>query len=456
MVRRAVGPEAIVARRVVVVGAGPAGCVVARRLGDAGHEVTLVEAGPGEPRPQSVQGLDWFQAIAEPGWTWPGLMVSRVKGQELQPYLRGRGLGGCSAINGMVALAGPVEDVSLFANPRSQSQVSDDVYTEQAELGPVALALSGHLDVAPAQLMVRDGARLSAYDLYLGPDAASHNVTVRTNAEVETLDVTSGRRVVGVSLVSGEQLDAEHVVVCAGAIHSPTLLLRSGVLNAHVGKGLQDHPAVAFTLQLREQTPADGERPGAVGGLVSWSSGMTNAEHDLQLTILEHLGEQSGYAQIALALMKVESRGKVSIDEDGNPVVEFDLLSSRIDRVRLRTGVRKLVELLSSDALRSALGSVVSAVFVGDQGAGLDTVPVSASDDVLDTWLMQHLSTYVHATGSCQLDAAVGRAGEVRGWQGVSVIDASVMPQIPRTNTQIPTQMLAESLVGELQMLLNR
>lgn len=152
--------------------------------------------------------------------------------------------------------------------------------------------------------------------------------------------------------------------------------------------------------------------------------------------------------------MDVDSSGSMQMGADGVIALDFNMLSNRADRVRLRQGVRRLLDLLES----GVLSHVVSDVFVDDQGSGIDTIPRGespADDDALDDWMRAHLDSYVHAACSCRLDAAVGAGGVLRGWQGINVIDASVLPTMPRANTMVPTLMLAESLVGDLLVLLN-
>lgn len=451
-----VGPAALRPERVLVVGAGPAGCLVSRRLADSGHEVTLLEAGPGAPMPASIVGPDWFDALAEPGWTWPDVPVTRIEGQQARHYVRGRGLGGSSSVNAMIAMAGPEDDIALIANRRAQAQVMDDIVTERPVFGPLASALAGRVPVRHASLLRKDRQRQSGYDLYLA--GREDSLEVRTNAEVARLLVTSGRRVCGVELADGETLLADRVVVCAGAIHSPALLLRSGVVNPQIGVGLKDHPAVPFTLSLHRAGPV-GEA--ASTAYLTWSSKVSGATDDLQVMVLEHLGAANGgamFGQLMVALMAVESSGSVTVDSNGDPVVNFNMLSERADRVRLRYGVRRVIELLETDVF----ADVVASVAVDEHGFGLDSVPLGASlfpdggaDDMLDDWMREHLGAYVHAGCSCAVGGAVGNAGVVRGWQGVSVIDASALPIMPRANTQLPTLMLAETLAGQLLVLIN-
>ncbi len=438
--------------RVIVVGAGPAGCVVSRRLSDAGHEVMLIEAGPGSPPPDPITSPDWFEALGQPDWLWPNLLVSRTDGQPEAAYLRGRGLGGCSAVNAMIALTGPGVDLSLFANSQAQLRVSEDIPSQVVLLGPLAGALGQSTSVSRTSLLLKEGRRASAYDIYLA--GREDQLEILTDTAVVRLVITSGRRVTGVQLETGEILSADRVVLCAGAIHTPTLLLRSEVLNPYIGVGLQDHPAIPFTLKLKQPGPVG--TPAATG-LATWSSGLTGRKDDLQVLVLEHLGE-TGLGQVMVALMDVESRGSVKVDSNGEPVVRFNMLSERADRVRLRHGVRRLVQLLVDGVFED----LVSDIYTDAEGAGLGSVPVSRTslfdlstdDDALDDWMHQHLGDYVHAACSCQLDTAVGNGGTVRGWQGISVIDASVMPKLPRANTQVPTLMLAESLATQLLVLL--
>lgn len=448
---------------VIVVGAGPAGCVVSRRLVEAGHQVTLLEAGAGEPIPDALRSPDWFDAMSAPGWLWDNVSATRVDGQPIENYLRGRGLGGCSSVNAMIGLAPTALESASYVSMTARGRVLDMVPRSVVELGPLAAALSQTVRVEQAPLLMENGQRRSAYDVYLAdePTGAAERLDIRTSSEVARLMMNSGRRITGVELESGERLGADHVVVCAGAIHSPALLLRSGVINPHIGVGLMDHPAVPFTLQLTAPGPTGTP---ASTGIATWSSSV-GGDDDLQVMVMEHLGKpeqaatqqeaaQQHLGQIMVALMSVQSTGSVAVDNNGAPVVNFNMLDDRVDRVRLRHGVRKLVQILET----KPFGALVCDVFVDERGGGLGDVPVGRKhladeandDEILDAWMREHLGAYVHASCSCRLGSAVGLGGVVRGWQGVSVIDASVIPHIPRVNTQLPTMMLAETQVDGL------
>jgi choline dehydrogenase-like flavoprotein len=289
-------------------------------------------------------------------------------------------------------------------------------------------------DAERVRLTRRAGRRVTSAEAMLWPARARTNLTVRTDAHVDRI-VFEDRRAVGVLLADGSAVDGERVVLCAGAIQSPAILLRSGVDAPGVGSGLQDHPAAPFTLELRA-TALTERAPVVIGALVR--------RGDLQFLPMNRLGAGAdGFGLVMVALMRPLSHsGSVrlaSADPFDEPIVDFAMLEHPSDRERLAAGVRQALDLIDS----TAFDEVVEAAYIDALGT-----PASAltDDDAIDRWLASSTADYVHASSSCAMGRVVDADGAVFGHDGVHVCDASVFPSIPDVNTHLPTTMLAERL----------
>lgn len=454
--------------RVVVVGAGSAGSVVTRRAREAGHDVVLVEAGPDDASTSpGVTSPSFFDALADPDRIWPELTARRVAGQQERPYARGRGVGGSSAVNAMIGLWGEPDDYDRWERDHGCDGWSwSDVRSTFArlpiplrtprrdEIGPLGRVIErigrgrgwvehvgpgsvGPLgcDVGRCRLTQRpDGRRASAFDVYVEPVRDSPGLTVLADTSVERV-VFSADRAVGVGLSDGTTVDADVVVLAAGAIETPRLLLRSGLDNPFVGQGLQDHASATFTVVRREAVDPSSLAVGVVG---RFSSGSTPA--DLQILPIDHLGRSAPELGVVnVALMNVESRGQVDATS-----VDFRMLSDERDVEAVVRGVRAVRRWFDEPEW----GAVASAVLVDDRGTGLDEL--ADDEESLRQWVREISGDYVHAAGTC----AMGRRGESvvdshgRSWdrRDLWIADASVMPRLPRANTHLPTVMIAERI----------
>ena len=467
----------------------------------------MLETGPDHRRadtPAGISGPDFWAACAEPGRVFGDLVAVHHPGQPAAPYLRGRGVGGSSAVNAMVALRGIPEDYDRWAGELGCAgwsweelrpwllAVEDDTGhggdADHGKGGPIplhrlpeaqwseverALAVAaadlgypscpdhhapGAVGFGPATLTVRDGRRVSTNDAYLEPARGRPNLTVRGDCPVQRV-VFDGHRATGVLTAGGELIEAPLVVVCAGTIHSPALLLRSGVTGRPVGHNLVEHPMLPLVLVLTAEQRARLEGVRTISTLLRYTSGLADAgPADMQVISLTPFGVQppgSGLAVLGVSATRVFSRGRVSLADPGagtvadQPRVEFDMLSDPRDRVRMRDGFRRLTALAAHPAVAGLADEVL---------AGETPLLAGDVDDAwLDTWMDGAVTNYVHSVGTCRMGAPDDPAAVVDpgcrliGYDGAYVVDASVLPDIPRANTHLTVVAVAERIAEALR-----
>lgn len=431
--------------RWVVVGAGSGGCVAARRLVDAGHDVTVVEAGPALPPgrvPAAIDGPDSFAALNTSGRSFPNLMATRTSRGVKRTYFRGRGVGGSSAVNAMVALRG---DPALYRSwgwddceEAAQRVLVPSEVPQRSELGLIDTALLASDPGATVAPLTRAGGfRVTSAQAYCWP--VNDRIDWLTDEVVDRVVLDQSGAAQGVVTASGKHIMSDAVVLAAGAIHTPAILLRSGVTHPAVGAGLVDHPAAGFLLQLNVPSTS---APGAERGLVTAS--MIDRD-PIQLLAINHLGGQApaNLAMLLVANMRpVGCGGTVRLQSDDpntHPEVDFNLLDDSEDLLTLRNGVIAALDVLR----RTSFTSIIDTVFIDDVGTTVDALD---SPEAIDSWLLRHGADYVHASGST--GGALDDSGQVVGNEGVYVCDASAFPSIPNVNTHMPTMMLAERLTS--------
>jgi len=387
---------------VLVLGGGSAGCVLGARLSEnEGRTVCLVEAGPDYGPPES-----WPDDLLDPG----GIPDSHQWDPGECPFtpLRAKVLGGCSTHNACILVWDEeLAELEPYRDRALATIAPEPFFYSEHELTPwfagvAAAARERGLDVATGPWNIRNGVRWNAAFAYVEPARSRPNLAIRANAQAERV-VLDGERATG-AVVDGETIEADVVVVSAGAIGSPRLLLRSGI---EAGSNLQEHVTTKLVFEttdaLRTETPMN-----FAGGLVKTP--------DLHLLpVVDRRGES---AHITVALLRPDSRGRVTAD-----AIEHRLLSDERDRAALEEGFALVRELAEHEALRALGRPVTSSI---DETAGI----------------------YFHPVGTCS--EAVRDDFRVHGFENLYVCDASVFERIPRANTHLPTLALAEKLGSEL------
>jgi 5-(hydroxymethyl)furfural/furfural oxidase len=408
-----------VVTRWLVIGGGTAGCVVAARLSeDPGNDVVLVEAGPDHgPEPVFDRG---GAHLSDTTRLFPEYEVVRRPGDEPQPYPQGFGLGGTTLINGTLATPDP----EWFDLPHLMP-------LEQADrMGTLGTAvLDADLRARPALLTRSGGQRVTAADAYLRPALRRSNLMVVTGSPVVQLGLDRWR-VDRAITADGVEYRADRFVLCAGAIGTPALLLRSRLDTPGIGHGLQDHPACTISIELNAGTDVDApvitvvlDRPGS------------------QIVPLNHLPGAPVFGALQAGLMSVTSQGRVSLPTpDAAPLVELGQLTTDHDVDGLVEVVAEAINLFQADSVKQ----VVRAAYIDDHGTPLDTI---AGDlDGIRRWAIDNVSGFHHLTSSCREGIVTDPFGGVLGYSGLFICDASLFPRSPVRNPYLPVVQMAERL----------
>ncbi|WP_287211159.1 GMC family oxidoreductase N-terminal domain-containing protein [Mesorhizobium sp.] len=483
---------------VLVVGAGSAGSVVASRLSeDSSCQVGLIEAGAMPSDPDIADPLKWTMLQGR-AYDWAYRTVPQpFTANRVHEWPRGKIVGGSSCLHAMAYVRGHPNDFrpwavaggqrwsfsgllpgfvrseafTAFDAPSRGRSGPLDVYLPDAEVSPVVRAYiaagqamgipvltdhnSGELaGTSPNSLNIRAGKRLSVADAYLPPEVMVRpNLALLTAHEVEHL-VLEGQRATGVAVVcDGESMtiSADRIILCAGAVSSPLILMRSGIGDPDtlkragirrradrrdVGRNLQDHllalgnvysskkPLPPSRLQHSESlmylhgsdpTRSTGSPDIVLACVVAPSAavGLNAPPYGSAFTIL-------------CGVTQPTSRGRIAPSGPGRndaPIIDPHYLETEHDRAVFRIALKTARAIGHHRAL--------------DEWRDVEILPGSQvqSDDGLDAFIASAASTHHHPAGTCRMggdaDAVVDPDLRLNGFDNVFIVDASVMPTIP-------------------------
>lgn len=490
---------------IIIVGAGSAGCALAARASEnPDQHVLLIEAGPDYSDPRSTP-LDLVNGNnnSYTAHDW-GHSYEPTRGRRMN-FPRGRVTGGSSAVNTAIALRGLPEDFEEWASSglpewtwhgvlgaykRLERDLDFGDRDYHGDAGPITIRRYrtsemtlqqqaflqsardlGFPDCPDANDPMSWGAgpqpmnklgrlRVSCAVGYLAPARIRENLTIRAETLVTRLVIERGS-CVGVEVRNGrgeiEVVRARLVVLAAGAILSPAILMRSGIgpraqLESHgidvvadvpgIGQNLCDHPAILATLRPKDPALVDFDRP-IIQTILRYTAEGSDKRNDLQIEMLAIAGKREAPMFAIAGVVEYQyGRGELrlaSADPDVAPLIDNRFCEDERDASRLAGCYRQVLEFARSAA-------------IADLAEGVVFPRGNPSEEDLIGLCRRFSGSGFHPSGTAKMGpvsdpmAVVNQYGQSHAVDGLVVADASIMPFVPRANTNLTAIMIGEKI----------
>lgn len=489
---------------VIIVGGGSAGAVLATRLSEnQDRQVILVEAGriPSSYKyPKILSSSDTVGANLDPNYEW-GFQSHQRNIKHSINAIRGKGLGGSSAINGAVAIRSRPEDFERWNLPgwsyndllpffkklenRHSKSFDSDLHGNKGPFPIVQLEREDVSDmqnafiessikndfnlikdfdgpnangVGPYSMNIVNGVRINTGIAYLTDEIRSReNLRIIGNQIVDCV-IFDNKTAIGIRFANGEHIYAKEVILSAGSYGSAAILLRSGIgpkeqserlnipviADLPVGQNLIDHPFyynsyAANPDKIGKQTPSIGAK------IWTKSSISKNNELDLHITATHLFPHELSPTKVgfvlAVALARPISKGRVwieSTDPTVPPKIDLNFLDEKQDRIKLLEGIKLARKIAQTKPLSGLIVSELS--------------PATDDDDLILKSIEESLDTYHHPVSTAPMGiendpkAVVDLSANVYGVKNLKIVDASIMPDVPSVATNVTTIAIAERI----------